>query len=46
MKKKKKDFFFPKLPGQQSEEFDNSQRDGCPIYILLDGSLHQCWSGL
>jgi hypothetical protein len=35
-------FFFPQ-PARQSGEFDNSQRDGHPIYILLDGSLHQCW---
>jgi hypothetical protein len=33
-------------PSWQLEEFDNSQRDGHPIYILLDGSLHRFWSGL
>ncbi len=43
--KEKKELFFSQPP-QQSEEFDDSQRDGCPIYILLDSSLHQCWFGL
>jgi hypothetical protein len=33
-------FFFFSQPPRQSEEFDHSQRDGHPIYILLDGSLH------